>query len=145
MADITGCLGFTVSDRGLVYVKGGAAWAGANIGINQSVVVATNFGPGFVVNGAISGSASKNVLGATLGAGVEYAFMPGWSAKVEYDYDFGNQNTTVPVTASAGIAINNGPPLPAVLESGHPLRSLSRSTPSGLGWTITSTELRKKW
>jgi len=55
-------------------------------------------------NGSIAGSADKTVFGATLGAGVEYAFMPGWSAKIEYDYyDFGSQSVNVPITASGGI------------------------------------------
>jgi outer membrane immunogenic protein len=110
MADITARIGFTVGDRGLVYIKGGAAWADANVGINQSVALASTLGPGFVANGAITGSGSKNIFGGTLGTGIEYAFLPGWSAKVEYDYfDFGNQNLTVPITAGGGIAINNGP------------------------------------
>jgi len=41
IADITGRVGVTVGDRALVYVKGGAAWAGASVGINQSVSVAS--------------------------------------------------------------------------------------------------------
>ncbi len=110
MADLTGRVGVTVGDRGLVYIKGGAAFANASVGINQSVALASTLGPGFVANGAINGSASKDMFGGTLGAGVEYAFMPGWSAKLEYDYfDFGKQSMDVPVTAGGGIAINNGP------------------------------------
>lgn len=104
IADITGRFGVTVGDRGLVYVKGGAAWAGASVGINQSVTVTTALLGGVTANGSINGSASKTVFGGTLGAGVEYAFMPGWSAKIEYDYyDFGRQSMNVPVTASGAI------------------------------------------
>jgi outer membrane immunogenic protein len=112
IADITGRVGFTVGDRGLLYVKGGAAWADASVGINQSVSVASTLGPGFVANGAINGSASKDVFGGTFGAGIEYAFMPGWSAKLEYDYfDFGSQSMVVPVTAGGGVAIGGGAPV----------------------------------
>ena len=94
----------TVGDRGLVYVKGGAAWAGASVGINQSVTVNTPLLGGVTAAGSIAGSASKTVFGGTLGAGVEYAFMPGWSAKIEYDYyDFDKQSMNVPITASGGI------------------------------------------
>ena len=109
MADITGRIGFTVADRGLLYIKGGAAWANASVGINQSVALASTLGPGFVANGSINGSASKSMFGGTLGAGIEYAFMPGWSAKIEYDYyDFGKQDMNVPITAGGGVAINGG-------------------------------------
>lgn len=110
MADITGRIGFTVGDRGLIYIKGGAAWANASVGINQSVAVTSTLGPGFTANGAITGSASKTMLGGTLGAGIEYAFLPNWSAKLEYGYfDFGKESLDVPVTASGGVVINNGP------------------------------------
>jgi len=34
----------------------------------------------------VNGSVSNNRLGGTLGTGLEYRFMPGWSVKVEYDY-----------------------------------------------------------
>lgn len=112
MADITGRFGVTVGDRGLVYVKGGAAWAGANVGINQSVSLASTLGPGFVANGSINGSASTTVFGGTLGTGVEYAFMPGWSAKIEYDYyDFGSKSVNVPITAGGGVQIGGGAPV----------------------------------
>lgn len=106
IADITGRVGVTVGDRALVYIKGGAAWAGASVGINQSASLATGaaFAPGIVATGSIAGSASHTVFGGTLGAGVEYAFMPGWSAKIEYDYyDFGSQSMNVPITASGGV------------------------------------------
>lgn len=112
IADITGRIGFTAGDRALVYIKGGAAWANASVGINQSVAVASTLGPGFVANGAINGSASKDMFGGTLGAGLEYAFMPGWSAKIEYDYfDFGKRSMNVPVTASGGVQVNGGAPV----------------------------------
>ena len=112
IADITGRVGFTAGDRALLYIKGGAAWTNASVGINQSVAVTSNLGPGFAANGAINGSASKNMFGGTLGAGVEYAFMPGWSAKLEYDYfDFGKQDMNVPITAGGGVQINGGAPV----------------------------------
>jgi outer membrane immunogenic protein len=72
--DVTGRVGFTV-DKALVYIKGGWAWA------------ETDFNANFNIAG-VGGSATVNNLsrsGAVLGTGVEYAFLPNWSAKVEYD------------------------------------------------------------
>ncbi|MGY3238163.1 outer membrane immunogenic protein [Bradyrhizobium sp. USDA 4472] len=111
IADITGRIGVTVGDRGLVYIKGGAAWADSSIGINQSFAVTSNLGTGFAANGAVDGRASKNIFGGTLGAGIEYAFLPGWSAKVEYDYfDFGRQDVALPVSAAGRVQTGDGAP-----------------------------------
>ena len=64
-------------DRALFYVTGGAALA------NQNYTLWSPF-TGFNTN------ASATKLGWTLGGGLEYAFAPNWSARVEYRYsDFG--------------------------------------------------------
>nr|WP_275945543.1 outer membrane beta-barrel protein [Bradyrhizobium sp. BRP22] len=111
IADITGRVGVTVGDRGLVYIKGGAAWADSSIGINQSFAVTSNLGAGFAANVAADGRASKNIFGGTLGAGIEYAFLPGWSAKLEYDYfDFGRQDVTLPVSVASRVQTGDGAP-----------------------------------
>jgi outer membrane immunogenic protein len=48
---------------------------------------------------------STNRSGAFLGTGIEYAFMPNWTAKVEYDdYDFGTK-TVSPSVAAAGVVL----------------------------------------
>ncbi|RXH24311.1 membrane protein [Bradyrhizobium nanningense] len=117
IADITGRVGFTVGDRGLVYIKGGAAWADSSIGINQSFAVTSNLGTGFAANGATDGRATKKIFGGTLGAGVEYAFLPGWSAKVEYDYfDFGRQDVTLPISVAS--RVQTGDVAPAAIAIG---------------------------
>ena len=75
-ASLRGRLGFAM-DRTLFYVTGGGALANQNY---------TMFSPftGFNTN------TSATKLGWTVGAGVEYAFAPNWSARVEYRYsDFG--------------------------------------------------------
>ena len=42
-----------------------------------------------------------NRYGWTIGMGVEYAFLPNWSAKVEYDFiDFGTKLYNFPVTST---------------------------------------------
>jgi len=77
LGSVTGRLGFAV-ESALLYVKGGYAWA-------DNKVDATTAG--------LSLSDSKVHSGWTIGGGVEYMFLPSWSAKAEYMYsDFDSQN-----------------------------------------------------
>ena len=104
-ADITGRLGATVGDRGLLYVKGGAAWINRKYSVGNSAGVSFLDGEKDAVNlfGAVHGSVTDTRLGALLGAGIEYSVTSNWSVKLEYDYmDFGSQNVNVPVVASGG-------------------------------------------
>ena len=79
-ASLRGRLGLA-ADRALFYVTGGGALA------NQNYALWSPLAPAF------TNSASATKLGWTLGAGVEYAFAPNWSARVEYRYsDFGKLN-----------------------------------------------------
>ena len=79
LGTITGRFGGAV-DHALVYVKGGGAWAHDKHNIHDNF---NDF------------SASKTIWGWTIGAGVEYAFAPNWSGKVEYNFlDFGKQTFT---------------------------------------------------
>jgi outer membrane immunogenic protein len=74
---VTGRVG-AAFDRLLVYGKGGVAFAHVNDSLNDV------FG-GFA-------SASQTRTGWTAGVGLEYAFAPNWSAKLEYDYlGFGSE------------------------------------------------------
>jgi outer membrane immunogenic protein len=61
------------ADKALFYVKGGGAWVGNSASITN-------------LNTGASVSASNTNSGWLLGAGLEYAFDPNWSAKFEYDY-----------------------------------------------------------
>jgi outer membrane immunogenic protein len=80
-------------DRVLIYSKIGAAWA--HFDYNDTVAIA---GVGTVFNS----SASETRSGWTVGTGIEWAFLAGWSAKVEYDYiDFGRRS--VDFAAVAGV------------------------------------------
>ena len=84
---LAGRLGFT-ADRALIYVKGGVAWAKSDYSIALNL-------PGF----AISSAVSDTRVGGMWGAGVEYAFAPNWSAKIEYNYiDFRNESYIFPFT-----------------------------------------------
>jgi outer membrane immunogenic protein len=66
-------------DRWLVYGKGGVAWANDKFSTNRYTA-------------PVSVEVTDTRIGWTAGAGVEYAFAPAWSAKLEYNYmDFGNR------------------------------------------------------
>lgn len=72
LASITGRLGYAF-DRWMLYGKGGVAIVGDRYHTDD-------------VNGAFFSDASENRIGWTAGAGVEWAFNPLWSVKLEYDY-----------------------------------------------------------
>jgi outer membrane immunogenic protein len=59
-------------DRALIYGKVGAAWGGFDFSVSSSL-------PSFV-------NASGTLAGLLLGGGIEYAFAPHWSARLEYDH-----------------------------------------------------------
>jgi len=75
-----GRLGYAPGNT-LFYATGGAAWANNDISFTAVV-------PPF----ALGISNSNTHVGWTVGAGIEWAFLPSWSAKVEYLYaDFGKE------------------------------------------------------
>lgn len=79
---VRGRVGWLFTPTLLLYGTGGFAYGGASLSISQmSVDDQGFFGPGF-------GSASINptATGWTAGGGLEWMFMPNWSAKVEYLY-----------------------------------------------------------
>jgi outer membrane immunogenic protein len=84
----TGQVGYAF-DTALLYVKGGGGLASDRF---DQVTAATN------VIAATAGS--QNRWGGTVGTGIEFAFMPNWSAAVEYDHLFlRSQATTFTVPA----------------------------------------------
>lgn len=88
-ATLTGRLGYSLG-RTLLYAKGGAAWNDGTVDMffNQNPA------------GVHTSSSHFGTTGWTLGAGIEYALTPAWSATLEYDYlDFGGQNVATPYVA----------------------------------------------
>jgi outer membrane immunogenic protein len=78
---VTARLGYAV-DGWLLYLKGGAAWAG-----DKYNITGTFTGTGFGFEGLDARS------GWTAGGGVEWAFAGNWSARLEYGYyQFGHGN-----------------------------------------------------
>jgi outer membrane immunogenic protein len=123
IATATGRLGYTFGrlGQGMIYAKGGAAWARDKyqfsgqvsttacglvqlvplppqcVSLNPTIVTPFNF------------AASETRLGWTVGAGVEWALWENWSVKLEYDYlDFGNRTVTFndPVLGAATINVS---------------------------------------
>jgi opacity protein-like surface antigen len=101
LGTLTGRVGmaFGPSGRSLAYVKGGLGWASSTV---DTIVNFENFG---VVLGNTSHNSFTSV-GWTAGAGVEYALMPHWTVKAEYDYlDLGSTGV---VAASPSILVPPG-------------------------------------
>ena len=89
---VTGRIG-AAFDRLLVYGKGGVAFAHDSDSLND---IAGN-----------TASASLTRTGWTAGAGLEYAFAPNWTAKVEYDYlGFGSETLNLPTAAFSPYSTN---------------------------------------
>jgi len=85
LGSVAGRVGYTF-DRTMLYVKAGVAFADSDYSASLG---------GFSLN------ASDTRTGVMVGAGVEYAFLPNWSAKLEYNYmDFD--------TESLGFPLNGG-------------------------------------
>ena len=91
MPTLTGRVGYA-ADTWLFYARGGVAWASSKYSL------AGNFsGAGAIVPSIpFDFEGLSNRLGWTAGAGVEWAFAPDWSARLEYDYyDFGTHTATM--------------------------------------------------
>lgn len=94
---VTGRLGTTYGNL-LIYGKAGAAWAHeTHDAVNPQIAFGSALTNRF--------TADDTRWGYTFGTGLEYAFSPAWSAKVEYDYaNFGSK--TVAFTDQFGNVSN---------------------------------------
>jgi outer membrane immunogenic protein len=94
LALFTGRLGWAW-DRALLYVKGGVAAGQTKDNFDLFAVGA----PGIFLD---FGTKTNVMVGGTIGAGIEYAFAPHWSAKIEYNYvDLGKNTDNFNVLAGA--------------------------------------------
>jgi outer membrane immunogenic protein len=88
---LTGRVGYLVQPNLLIYGQGGAAWTSWNITANVNGVQVAE----------ISGG---NRTGWTVGGGVEWMFVPQWSAFLEYNYmGFGTRSAAGQICL-AGVA-----------------------------------------
>ena len=80
---LTGRVGYSWIPNWLLYAQGGAAWAHTNATVTDPA-------------GLQIGENSKTRTGWTVGGGVEWMFLPHWSAFLEGNYmDFGSDQRTV--------------------------------------------------
>ena len=98
---VRGRLGWLFTPTLLLYGTGGFAYGGVNM--NVSTVSLLN-PPAATLNPFFAGTSfSDTATGWTAGGGVEWMFMPNWSAKVEYlYYDLGTVRSN-----SAALQLNN--------------------------------------
>jgi outer membrane immunogenic protein len=91
----------------LIYGTGGLAYGG--VSSSASIFQANNDcssplpGPCLAPAASTSGSRSSTQVGWTAGGGIEWMFLPNWSAKLEYlYYDLGSLTYTLPPLVSIG-------------------------------------------
>ena len=101
LGTVRGRIGYLVSPALLIYGTGGFAYGGANLSLNVAQlgynhnVNYDTIGPGYT-------SISQTRVGWTAGGGLEWMFMPNWSAKAEYRYyDLGSAQTNAGYTVAA--------------------------------------------
>jgi outer membrane immunogenic protein len=96
LASTTARVGYSIADRWMGYVRGGGAWTQ-----EKTDDAFRNLG-----GIAVDPSASLTRSGWTVGAGVDWAFAPHWSANVEYNYyDFGD-HTFLLTEAAVATTVN---------------------------------------
>jgi outer membrane immunogenic protein len=108
LGTVRGRLGWLLTPTLLIYGDGGLAYGGINsdTGITQTVFATPTLVPGFAV-----GRASSTQVGWTAGGGVEWMFLPNWSAKVEYAYyDLGSVSYRLNPLVIAGTGLGLTPP-----------------------------------
>jgi outer membrane immunogenic protein len=101
LGTLRGRIGYLVSPALLIYGTGGLGYGGANLSLNAAQLGYNHninydtIGPGYT-------SISQTRVGWTAGGGLEWMFMPDWSAKAEYlYYDLGSAQTNAGYTVAA--------------------------------------------
>jgi outer membrane immunogenic protein len=102
LGTLAGRIGGTI-DRALLYVTGGAAFAGDEYTFSNANSLG---GGGAAIVAPVTVKDAR--LGWMVGAGAEYAFSPNWSAKIEYNYlDFGTRHYQFFSPTTAGLALSS--------------------------------------
>jgi outer membrane immunogenic protein len=107
LGTVRGRIGWTATPTFLLYGTGGLAYGGVSSNTSMTINATRLTGePVFGVPTTVtSGSFSDTRTGWTAGGGVEWMFLPNWSAKVEYlHYDLGSVTY-----GTSGFSIDVGP------------------------------------
>jgi len=98
---VRGRFGYLAMPTLLIYATGGLAYGGVNARVQNTQTFQDHLGPWNIVYGQSSHSHTQ--VGWTAGGGLEWMFMPNWSAKAEYlHYDLGSVSGIV-INTSYGI------------------------------------------
>jgi outer membrane immunogenic protein len=119
LGTVRGRLGWLFTPTLLLYGTGGLAYGGVN---TSSSIFQANlpFNPPF----ASTGSFSDTRVGWTAGGGVEWLFLPNWSAKVEYlYYDLGNVTYAMSPLTFATPPLYTSTPYATTRFDGHIVRA----------------------
>lgn len=113
LGTVRGRLGYLLMPELLVYGTGGFAYGGVTMNVNTTVINNVYFSDGHLPASWGNVSYANTQTGWTAGGGVEWMFMPNWSAKAEYlYYDLGtasaNYSMIAPDTYSGLSAIYLG-------------------------------------
>ena len=109
---LTGRIGYAFgpSDRTLLYIKGGAAWADSTIDLATNNALAGFAGPPITAS-----NTTASMWGWTVGGGAEYALSPAWSLFLAYDFlDFANAS----VGTLGSAVVNRAGSITAVVPPG---------------------------
>jgi len=106
---VRGRVGYLALPTLLIYGTGGLAYGG--VSSSASIFQANNDcssplpGPCLAPAASTGGSRSSTQVGWTAGGGIEWMFLPNWSAKLEYlYYDLGSLTYTLPPLVSIGVS-----------------------------------------
>jgi outer membrane immunogenic protein len=116
LGTVRGRIGYLFTPTLLVYGTGGLAYGGVNTGLNITSGPVGPVAP--IIFGPMFGSSafSDTRVGWTAGGGLEWMFMPNWSAKVEYlYYDLGSVALNSTPLASLGTGFGFGAPFAGAL------------------------------
>ena len=100
LGTVRGRLGNLILQNLLAYASGGFAYGGASLQANSYQYITSDGVSTIFSTATFPGkSFSGTLLGWTAGAGVEWMFMPSWSARVEYlYYDLGSASANISQT-----------------------------------------------
>jgi outer membrane immunogenic protein len=97
LGTVRGRFGFLFTPTLLVFGDGGLAYGGINS--SSSFIASESLGPATYPTVGGFGGISNTKVGWTAGGGVEWLFLPNWSAKVEYlYYDLGTASSNLLLT-----------------------------------------------